>query len=223
MSTSPVPSNATRELLEIAAVEYASQLPGSPGESLLFSREITTKTMEAFRLGYVRTPISGHEKYAGRLAIPYITKSGLVGMRFKRVSEGKGFKVLGWEGLPNLPYNVQALSIDGPLFIVEGEPDLWSAYECGLSAVCIPGVDSWKPSWHRLFRDFQDIRVLEQGDTTILEGQKVTAAQKLTRDIRASGVFFTTFEFPDGEDVNSMLMKQGREAVREFVGIEEYE
>lgn len=219
---SPVPSRSTRESLEIAAVEYRSQLPGSPGESLLLERMISPKTQGAFELGYVESPISGHEKYRGMLTIPYRTAAGLVGMRFKRVA-GEGGKAKAWEGLPTLPYDVGSLSRSGPLFIVEGEPDRWAAFECGLNAVGIPGVDAWKPTWSRLFRNFPDIRVLEQGDVNLLEGQNVTAAQKLTRDIRASGVFFSTIEFPRLEDVNSMLIKDGKEAVREFVGMEDGE
>lgn len=185
-------------------------------------RAITRKTMEDFKLGYVKNPISGHEHYRGMLTIPYLTAAGPSGMRFKRVL-GTGRKAMAWEGLPTLPYDVGSLSRGDPIFIVEGEPDRWAAHECGLNAVGIPGVDTWKPLWHRLFRNFQDIRVLEQGDRELLPGLNVTAAAKLTRDIRASGVFFATFAFPPGEDVNSMLIKEGAAAVREFVGMDEYE
>lgn len=213
-----------RVLLEAATEEYRSQLPGSPGESSLLSRGITKEVMEAFRLGYVEIPLNEeHKRYQDYLAIPYLTRAGPVGMRFKRIATTPGPKALAIKGLPGLPYNVGSLSRSGPLFVCEGEPDTWAATVCGLNAIGIPGAESWKPLWRRLFRDHPEVKILEQGDTKIPEGKKHTAAVDLTTAIRTSGVFCSVTPFKPGEDVNSLLLSAGVDAVRQFVGMDEYE
>jgi hypothetical protein len=186
-------------------------------------RKIDPSVIEDLKLGYVESPLNEeHEKYSGYIAIPYLTRAGPVGLRFKRTTT-YGAKALAFEGTQALPYNVAALSKSGPLFVVEGEPDTWAALSAGLNAVGIPGVESWKPLWRRLFRNHPDVRILQQGDTKIPAGKTHTAAVGLTRAIKSSGVFASTIAFPDNEDVNSMLIDKGQDALRAYCGLDEFE
>lgn len=206
-----------RASLDAAYLEYEKQLPGSPGESALLARGLTEKTLEDFHLGYVRDPLIGHEDYSGYLAVPYLTKAGPVGIRFKRIAN-QGAKVLALRGTKALPYNVAALSKSGSLYITEGEPDTWAAHQAGLNALGIPGVDSWQPLWRRLLRNAERVVMLQQGDTKIPEGMKVTPAVQLTQTLTAGGVRMTVIAFPPGEDVNSYMQAKGEQQLREFVG-----
>src|SRR5687767_9119586 len=85
--TSLVPSNSTRESLEAACRTYEEAMPGSPAEVYLKGRGLdpTSKALASFRLGYVDSPVVGHEQYRGRLAIPYLTASGITDLRFRSV------------------------------------------------------------------------------------------------------------------------------------------
>lgn len=221
--TSPVPSRSLKESLEEATNEYQNQLLGSPGASLLSQRGIDHQTIEHFRLGYVSTPISGDESYKGYLSIPYITVSGVVALRFKRIGD-RGPKVLSREGAISRPYNVGALKKSVPIFLTEGEPDTWAAFQCGLYVVGIPGVETWERLWSRMFRFCSrqeggpGLYLLQQGDTKILREDK-TAAQLLSDKVRQD-LAAEVIEFPDGHDVDSMRQEFGEQYVREWVGLD---
>lgn len=225
--TSPVPSRSLKQSLEEATSEYQNQLAGSPGASLLSQRGIDHQTIEHFRLGYVSTPISGDEGYTGYISIPYITVSGIVSLRFKRVT-GSGPKALAYEGSIARPYNIGALAKRGPMFIAEGEPDTWIARQCGLSTTGVSGVDSWKSVWGRAFRFCSrseggaGLYILQQGDTEPVRqiGEDwFTAAELLTRSIKESLPGAETIKFPPNEDVNSLFLKHGAQALRGWVGL----
>ncbi len=47
-----------------------------------------------FRLGFVANPETGHEIYQGKLAIPYITPSGVIDIRFRSLNNDSGPKYL---------------------------------------------------------------------------------------------------------------------------------
>jgi len=72
-------SKSQRELLAKATENYERNL----GEALpyLVTRGITEATARMFRLGFVANPETGHEIYQGKLAIPYITPSGVIDIR----------------------------------------------------------------------------------------------------------------------------------------------
>lgn len=194
--------------------------------------------MEHFRLGYVASPIGGDsddgdKRYKGYLTIPYITVSGVAGLRFKRVS-GDGPKALAYDGSIARPYNVGALSLRGPIFFAEGEPDTWAAHQSGLNVIGFPGVDTWKRIWARGFRFLSTVEggpglyILEQGDTEnmtkIKDGKKIdlgyTPAQLLSDTIRKDLEGAKPIPFPPGMDVNDMLRKEGPAAVRDWVGLD---
>ena len=58
------------------------------------------------RLGVVAEPEVGHEQYQGRLAIPYVTKSGVVDIRFRSLNPAVEPKYMGLTGAETKMYNV---------------------------------------------------------------------------------------------------------------------
>ena len=66
----PKLSAERKKSLLAAAHSYHKAMPGSPAEKFLESRGLLD-AVPRFHLGYVDEPHRGHDKYVGRLAIPY--------------------------------------------------------------------------------------------------------------------------------------------------------
>lgn len=215
-----VPSPSTRKLLERATTEYEQSLPGSDAELYLKNRCLTSEVIQKFRLGLVENPLPGHEKYRGRIAIPYLTVSGVVDIRFRAVPPGGdpmekvlGAKILTMPGHVARPYNTMAISRrESFIAITEGEPDTWTADMAGIPAVGFPGVKSWEKFYWRMFR-YRRVAVLAQMDDKNEEG--ISFAEKVSTVIPGC-VIITA---PEGHDWNSFLMESGLEAVRKRVGL----
>ena len=58
------------------------------------------------RFGVVEEPEIGHEAFIGRLCIPYITKSGVVDLRFRSLNPAVEPKYMGMTGAETKMYNV---------------------------------------------------------------------------------------------------------------------
>ncbi len=217
--TIQVPSNATRKLLEKATEAYELSLAGSDGELYLKNRCLTSEVLQKFRLGFVEDPLPGHEKYRGRISIPYITSSGVVDIRFRAVPPGGdpmgkvlGAKILTMPGSIARPYNTIALAREEQFIcITEGEPDTWTADMAGIPAVGFPGVKSWERMYWRMFR-YRRVAVLAQSDD---KGESVAFAEKVSTSVAGCVII----NMPDGHDVNSFVMESGVEALRKKVGL----
>src|SRR5215211_6335378 len=104
--TFKLPTKEQRALLEQATKVYADQL----GEVVdyLDSRGISPEVASRYSLGYVKEALDGHEIYTGRLAIPYLTPTGPVGIRYRRIQDSPDGppKYLGDSGASIFLYNV---------------------------------------------------------------------------------------------------------------------
>lgn len=97
-------------------------------------------TLQAFGVGY-------HDK---RLTLPMYERGELVNVGTYR----PGGKVIGLKHRRKPLYHnpiLGTLPSDTPLWIVEGEPDALSAYELGLWAVGVPGVNNWRQEYAERF------------------------------------------------------------------------
>jgi len=186
-----------RSILERSTTEYETQLSGSDGESYLFNRGVSKETQEHFRLGFVGSPLAGDDIYRNRISIPYLTATGTVSMRYKSIEESPEKKVLSVAGDKGRPYNVAALQSVGPIFICEGEPDTWFAWQLGLNALGFPGASTWQTVYARMLR-FREVYVFAQGDKA---GRGF--AEKIVHDVRGAQIL----DLPQYEDVASMYMK----------------
>ncbi len=76
-------STSQKESLMRAAKYYHSAL--HEAEDYLAERGITLEVAKKVGLGVVLDPVTGHEQYENRLSIPYITRTGVVDLRFRAI------------------------------------------------------------------------------------------------------------------------------------------
>ena len=200
-----------KELLERAAEKYAANI--YQAEAYLRSRGITMEAARLARLGVVAEPEVGHEAFTGRLSIPYITKSGVVDIRFRSLNPAVEPKYMGMTGAETKMYNVLDIERAGDFIgICEGEIDtLTLSGMVGIPCIGVPGANSWKRHYTRLLADFERVFVFADGDQPGKE-----FATSLARELPV-----TTISMADGEDINSTYVKHGANYIREKMGLNE--
>lgn len=194
-------SVSQKELLGRAAHKYAESIHQAGG--YLESRGVTKEAALAVSLGVVTEPEPGHEQYLGRLSIPYITKTGVVDLRFRSLNPAVEPKYMGMTGAETKMYNVLDIEKAGDYIAVcEGEIDTITLSKLvGIPAVGVPGANAWKRHYTRLLADFERVFIFADGDTS---GRDF--ANSLARELPV-----TVLQLPDGEDVNSMYVSHGKD------------
>jgi DNA primase len=146
-----------------------SDLAQSGVLAYLTSHAINDKSIVAkYELGYVAEPLPGDEMYHGRLAVPYLSRNGVVSIKFRRLGE-TGTKYLYHKGQrPRLFNTIAYFEADDTLGLCEGEIDAIVATErLGVPTIGIPGVDTWMEqadSWKPIFKDFRTVLMFADGD-----------------------------------------------------------
>ena len=202
-------SESQKELLALAVQKYQANI--YQAEDYLKSRGITIEVARLARLGVVLDPEPGHEAYAGRLTIPYITKTGIADLRFRSLNPAVEPKYMGMTGAETKMYNVLDIERAGDwIGVCEGELDTITMSKCiGIPCVGVPGSNSWKKHYTRLLADFERVFVFADGDQPGKE-----FATGLARELPV-----TAINMPDGEDVNSTYVKYGADFIREKAGL----
>lgn len=192
-------SISQRESLTRAAKFYHSAL--HEAEDYLAGRGINLEAATRARLGVVLEPLTGHEAYINRLAIPYITRSGVVDVRFRSLDLSEP-KYMGMAGASTHLYNVGSLfRASSYICICEGEIDTITLDAvCGIPAVGVPGVNNWKKHYTRLLADFDKVFLFADGDNAGTDFGK-----SLSRELGN----LVVVQMPEGEDVNSMYRLHG--------------
>lgn len=154
-------------------------------------------------------PLPGHEQYQGRLAIPYITPSGVVDIRFRALGNVDP-KYMGMPGAKTTMFNAQVvLTASDYICVTEGEFDAITINaKTPHPAVGIPGANNWKPYYTRILDDFDTVIVLADGDAPGLE-----FAKKISRELGNVNII----QMPEGHDVNSIVLKEGVEYINDRV------
>ena len=198
-----------KELLGRATLKYAGSI--SLAGDYLASRGITKEVALQARLGVVEEPEPGHEAYQGRLSIPYITKTGVVDLRFRSLNPAVEPKYMGMTGAETKMYNVLDIERAGDwIGVCEGELDTITLSSLvGIPCIGVPGANSWKKHYTRLLADFERVFVFADGDQPGKE-----FASSLARELPV-----TTISMEDGEDVNSAYVKYGADYIRERMGL----
>ena len=198
-----------KELLGKAVAKYAVNI--HQAEDYLASRGITREVARVAQLGVVSEPEVGHEAFVGRLAIPYITKTGVVDLRFRSLNPAVEPKYMGMTGAETKMFNVLDIERAGDwIGVCEGELDTITLSRCiGIPCVGVPGANSWKKHYTRLLADFERVFVFADGDQPGKE-----FATSLARELPV-----TIVSMPDGEDVNSVYVKHGADSIREKMGL----
>jgi DNA primase len=200
-------STSQRESLTRAAKYYHSAL--QEAEEYLAERGITMEAATRARLGVVLDPLTGHEAYVNRLAIPYLTKSGVVDLRFRSLGHEEP-RYMGLTGATTHLYNVGAFfRASSYICICEGEIDTITLdYISGIPAVGVPGVNNWKKHYTRLLSDFEKVFLFSDGDNAGYE-----FAKSLARELPS----LIIIQAPEGEDVNSLYKKHGSDYFKEKI------
>lgn len=180
------------------------------GLEYLADRGIDREAALSAGLGVVRDPLPGHDHLVGRLAIPYLTPAGPVNYNFRCMHDHKckdhgHAKYMMWSGLPVNLYNVTALHSAGQsIAAAEGELDALSSTLAGIPCVGISGATKWQDHWRNVFEDFSNVYAWQEGDD----------AGKKFGDRMVSEVGAIRVALPDGQDVNSIWVASGAEALR---------
>jgi len=207
-------SQSQKDLLAKAAYKYAESI--HLAGDYLESRGITREVALGARLGVVWEPEAGHEQYKGRLSIPYITKTGVVDLRFRSLDPAVEPKYMGMTGAETKMYNVTDIERAGDwIGVCEGELDtLTLSALVGIPCVGVPGANSWKKHYTRLLADFERIFVFADGDQPGKE-----FATGLSKELPV-----TIISMEDGEDVNSCYVKYGSDYIKKKIGLnQDYE
>lgn len=201
-----------KELLGKSAEKYAENI--YQAEDYLKQRGIPLEVARQARLGVVVEPDAGHEAFVGRLSIPYITKTGVVDLRFRSLNPAVEPKYMGLTGAETKMYNV--LDVDKAedfIGVCEGELDTLTMSGCiGIPCIGVPGANSWKKHYTRLLADFERVFIFADGDQPGTE-----FARSLSRELPV-----TIIQMPDGGDVNSVFVAEGAEYFYKKVGTGEY-
>lgn len=227
-----VPSNTLRESLELRSRTYAEALHHHAGaqEYLKNHRKLTRDNVLSFRLGVVTEPLKGDEDYEGRLCIPYLTRAGVVTLRFRRLPthnaelgewvEPRGPKYLSLPGDEPRLFNVEALFQRGDtIAICEGEFDtMVTDRNVKVPAVGIQGVSTWRKLFTRFFEDYEHIFIMEDHDFVDTKTGRRPGSE-LTRAIREDLNHAVPVRLPEGYDVSEYVAEFGSQSLRERMGI----
>jgi len=207
----PKLSSTRRQFLQTATDGYYEALKGSPAVDYLLARGITGEVAQRFRLGYVADPLEGHERFKGRLAIPYLTPSGVSGIRFRTI-DGSEPKYDQESGVGTPLYNVRDLHRSEPwIAVCEGELDtVVMSGLVGVPAVGIPGVSHWgKSVWDRLLQDYEQVFICVDPDE---------AGGKIVPDIARRVENPVVIDLPG--DVNDTYLSHGADWIRDQMGLD---
>ena len=200
-------SSSHRQFLLQATHQYASQI--HLATEYLATRNLSVEEAQRFHLGVVKDALPGHEQYTGRLAIPYITPSGVVDIRFRAIGNADP-KYMGMPGAKTSMFNAQVvLTASDYICVTEGEIDcITLSVKTSHPAIGIPGANNWKPFYSKILDDFDTVIVLADGDSAGMDFGK-----KVSRELGNVNIV----QMPEGHDVNSIVMLEGAEFINERV------
>ena len=200
-------SGSQKNFLLQATQRYAAKI--ELATEYLLNRQLSVEEASIFHLGVVDDPLPGHDAYKGRLAIPYITPSGVVDIRF-RAMHNEDPKYMGLVGAKTTMFNTQACFVaDKYICVTEGEFDcIMMSVKTMHPTIGIPGANNWKPHYAKILDDFDTVIVLADGDAAGLEFGK-----KISRELGNVNII----SMPEGEDVNSMMIKKGNDWIDERI------
>lgn len=213
------PPSSSSRALEQAATEYHYQLDGRTISYLLERRGLDEDSVVGFHLGSVAKPLPGHEAYRGRLAIPYLTKTGVAAMKFRCIEDHEcrdlqHGKYMWPQGQRSHLYNVlDTFKSSDVMAVCEGELDTITVSSMvGIPAVGVAGVSHWKPFYRRILDGYSRVLVIADNDER--EGRDDNPGMDLARRILDELPQAEIVALPGGQDANSYVREQGPAALR---------
>lgn len=174
-----------------------------------FTEPLAISAVHNFRLGVVDD--HPQEYLIGRLSIPYLTMSGMLGIKY-RCMRNHDCKTTGCpkylydDGEEPRLYNAGATLTTAPfIFVTEGELDCIAVQTfTGFPAVAVPGADMWAKHryWARTLNPFPLVIVPADGDKA---GKAL--AKLIAQDVPQARVV----HMPTDMDANEVLSTEGAE------------
>ena len=198
-----------RKLLAAKAAGLAENLASVAAvQNYLDMRGISRTVAEMFQLGATED--------GSRLSIPYITRNGVVQIKYRCTlshdhAEVSCAKYYGESGCGYHLYNATALIGAGELMVVtEGELDtvMVQAYT-GIPSVAYPGVKNWNPDWKHCFEGIDEVVIVADGDDV---GR--SAAEQVAKKI---GLAARVIDLGDGEDSSQFIAREGAQSFLERI------
>lgn len=207
-----VPADSRKKDLDAATVDFMTALLSSENAlRYLEGRGIDGDVILKYRLGIVPTDCSLEWKpYVGMLAIPYLTPTGVVTIRFRRnPNKDEGPKYRSLPGDQARLYNVSVLLADSDVVgICEGEYDAITVSEfADIPSVGVPGASNFGDAFALLFRNAGKVLCIGDGDE----------AGRGFADSVAERLEAIPVTMPEGHDCNSFLLEYGPVALREYL------
>ncbi len=217
-------SDEFRNSLESMTASYQAALQ-APVRGYLSGRGIGPDAVAYYRLGQVDASHGEHEQYAGMLCIPYLTKlGGVVSLKFRRPHECSeacehAKYISPYDTRLYNPLAMDDADVRGILAIAEGEFDAMILdFYCGIPAVGIPGVETYKkhPEWRELFRGYSRVLIFPDDDEPNPKGERPgeELAKAISRDVDTAQVI----KLP-GQDVNKTFLEYGADEIRRIAGV----
>lgn len=223
--TSLVPSPRQRESLALAVHAYNEQAACSTGSEYFAARGLVPEMVSRWRLGYVEEAVDeAHEKYVGRIAIPYYTPEGYANIVFRCThlpgEECKSIphhqKYMSLSGLYRPMFNANILSRGHDvIYLVEGEINAIIATFYGMPTVGLTTNKRWEPHWSFMFDGPTRKVALCDGDEADPKTGKIAGQEFGEMCMDKIGADVVTF--PSGLDVASFNLERGSEGLVRFV------
>ena len=207
-------SQEQKVLLTETAARYYEALNAETA-SYLKSRGISKEVAATFLLGTVTDAAPGHEHAVGALSIPYLTKAGVVGIKFRKTDGGQP-KYIWPTGQKIGMFNVNDLSLDTEtMCICEGEIDtIILSGMCGIPAVGVAGVTQWKDWFPMMLEGYKRVFVFADNDVKE-DGRNpgMELAKRIKEDLHSAVVV----NLPENKDVNDMFLREGADWFKEKI------
>lgn len=207
-------STEQKQLLTETVAQYYETLNAETA-SYLKSRGISKEVAATFLLGTVTNPAPGHEHAVGAMSIPYLTKAGAVGVKFRKIDGGQP-KYIWPTGQKIGMFNVNDLSLDTEtMCICEGEIDtIILSGMCGIPAVGVAGVTQWKDWFPMMLEGYKRIFVFADNDVKE-DGRNpgMELAKRIKEDLNSAVVV----NLPENKDVNDVFLREGADWFKEKI------
>jgi twinkle protein len=155
------------------------------------------------------------------LVMPVIKDGKVIGSKKRRFGEDKAF--IQDKGTPQIFYNYDAIHVEEPLVITEGELDCAVAIQCGYTAVSVPnGAPNQPIEGGNKYAYLED---LPEGKEIILAFDDDPAGHNLLHDVssRIGKAYCKWVKYPVGcKDLNETLIKYGKKGVSESIKRAQY-
>ena len=211
--------SSSRSILQERVERYAANYAGSRAEEYMEARGIGSLPAATFRLGGV--PIDecapDEARFSGMLSIPYLTPvGGAVAVKYRNLRPDAEPRYLAPSGQGTHLFNVVDLHKPSPRVVIcEGEIDTMTVSMLGVPAVGLPGTQTWKPYYSRIFDGYREILILVDNDAKGDGNPGQDLARLIMREIPGA----RNVVLPDGYDANSFYLSEGAEALLDLLGV----